>query len=218
MRWCVMQKNWFTIFNVKVTARASIIKIWLFLLYVLNYWSICNQTVFNSTALWTLVPCGKMGLLRKVMVTAKVQNVFWTTEHFVTKPGMVMQHHKPECHSEKLVQCSVSRSQQGLTSSKYDYVVSSKLLARLQPNMVWWYNIISRSVEWKSGITAFKVKVTVKVWNVSECLSWWSLLIHRTFCYQVWYGDAALWARVFCGNFFLLLLSSRSRSQLGLIW
>ena len=50
MRWCVVQKNWFTIFNVKVTARAYIIKIWLFLLYLLNCWSSCNQTWFDSAA------------------------------------------------------------------------------------------------------------------------------------------------------------------------
>ena len=50
MRLCVMQKNWFTIFSVKVTVRAYIIKIWLFLLYVLNCWSVCNQTWFGSTA------------------------------------------------------------------------------------------------------------------------------------------------------------------------
>ena len=36
MRWCVLWKNCFTIFNVKVTARAYMIKIWLFLLYFLN--------------------------------------------------------------------------------------------------------------------------------------------------------------------------------------
>ena len=40
--WCsitsqsVLQKNWFTVFNVKVTVRAFMIKIWLFLLYLLN--------------------------------------------------------------------------------------------------------------------------------------------------------------------------------------
>ena len=50
MRWCVMQKNWFTIFNVQVTARAYIIKIWLFSLYLLNCWSVCSQTWFDSTA------------------------------------------------------------------------------------------------------------------------------------------------------------------------
>ena len=43
--WCVMQKNWFTIFNVKVTARAykviHIIKLQLFLLCLLNCRPIC---------------------------------------------------------------------------------------------------------------------------------------------------------------------------------
>ena len=48
---------------------------------------------------------------------------------------------------------------------------SSKLLVRLQPNLVWWCSIISRSVLWKNGITVFKINVTVKVQNVSECLS-----------------------------------------------
>ena len=36
--------------------------------------------------------------------------------------------------------------------------------------------------------TAFKVKVIAKVQNVSECLSEWYLLNHRTFCYQHWYS------------------------------
>ena len=40
MRRCVMQKNWFTIINVKATARAYRIKIWRFLLYLLNCWSV----------------------------------------------------------------------------------------------------------------------------------------------------------------------------------
>ena len=77
---------------------------------------------------------------------------------------------------------------------------------------------MSQSVLWKNGITVFKVKVTAKVQNVSECLSGWYLLNHRTVCYQIWYGDAALWARLWCRKFFWLLLSSRSRSQQGLIW
>ena len=45
----------------------------------------------------------------KVKVTAKVQNVSecllgrYLLNHrtFVTKPSMLMQHHKPECHAEK---------------------------------------------------------------------------------------------------------------------
>ena len=50
MRWRVIQKNWFIIFKVKITSRAYTIKIWLFLLYLLNCWSICNQTWIASTA------------------------------------------------------------------------------------------------------------------------------------------------------------------------
>ena len=45
--WCfmsrsLMQKDWFAIFKVKVTARAHMIKIWLFLLYFLNCWFLGN--------------------------------------------------------------------------------------------------------------------------------------------------------------------------------
>ena len=45
--WCsimgqtVMQENWFAISKVKVIARAHMIKIWQFLLYLLNCWSFC---------------------------------------------------------------------------------------------------------------------------------------------------------------------------------
>ena len=45
MSWNVMQKDWFAIFKVKVTARANMIKIWQFLLYRLNCWSFCYQTL-----------------------------------------------------------------------------------------------------------------------------------------------------------------------------
>ena len=51
------------------------------------------------------------------------------------------------------------------------FTISSKLLVCLQQNLVCWYSIISQSVVWENGITAFKVKVTSKVKNVSECLS-----------------------------------------------
>ena len=43
------RKKRFIISDVKVTARAYIIKIWLFLLYLLNCWSVCDQTWINST-------------------------------------------------------------------------------------------------------------------------------------------------------------------------
>ena len=53
--WCiimsqsVMQKDWFAIFKVKVTASAHVTKIWQLLLYLLNCWSFCYQTWFDST-------------------------------------------------------------------------------------------------------------------------------------------------------------------------
>ena len=43
-----LRKNWFTIFNAKVTARVYIIKILLCLLYT-DCWSVCDQTWFDST-------------------------------------------------------------------------------------------------------------------------------------------------------------------------
>ena len=62
-----------------------------------------------------------------------------------------------------------------------------------------------------------KVKVTVNVQSVTECLSGWYLLNCWTFCYQTCYGNAASWTRVSCRkkNCFS---SSRPRSQRGLIW
>ena len=73
MRRSVMNKSWVTTFNVKVTARAYIAKIWLFLvlflLYLLNFWPIINQTWFGGTTSESKVYCGKNGLLRSVTIT-----------------------------------------------------------------------------------------------------------------------------------------------------
>ena len=108
----------------------------------------------------------------KMLVNICPDHIFWTPERFVAKPGMDMDQHEPECHAEKLVHCVQC---QGHSMGLYDQnmtisVVSSKLLVHLQPNLVWWYSIISLSVLWKNGITAFKAKGTAKVQNVSECL------------------------------------------------
>ena len=111
--WCIImrQKNLLTIFIVKVTRRADIIKTWLFLIKITSLlicWYICYQTWFDST------------------------------------------------ESEAKVTCE------------------------------------------KNWVTAFKVKVTAKVQNVSECLSRLYFLTHWTFCYQTWYVHTALWVRVPC--------------------
>ena len=101
-------------FNVKVTARAYIIENGLFSLYLLNCCFVCNQTWLGSTASKARVFCGKVGLLHSrsrsqwwFQNVNVCQDDIYLLKHrkFVTKPGMVMQHHKPECHAEKLVYC-----------------------------------------------------------------------------------------------------------------
>ena len=45
-----------------------------------------------------------------MLVNVCPDDIFSTTEHFVTKPGMVMWHYKPECHVEKLDFCVQGQS------------------------------------------------------------------------------------------------------------
>ena len=64
-------------------------------------------------------------------------DIFRTTEHFVTRPGMVMQHHKPECCAEKLVHCVQCKGHNEVFYQNMTiFVVFSKLLVGLQPNLV----------------------------------------------------------------------------------
>ena len=133
-----------------------------------------------------------MGLLRsrskaqwrfKMPVNVCPDDIFWTTEHFVTKSGMVIQHHKPECHAEELfycVQChghSKGLYNQNMTIS----FVSSKLL-KFATKLGLLVQQHSQSVLLKNGVTAFKVKVTAKVQNVSEWLSWYFLCVSDCVC------------------------------------
>ena len=73
-----------------------------------------------------------------MLVNTCLDDSFWTTEHFDAKPGMVMQHHKPECPAEELVHCVQC---QGHSKGLYNQnttisTISSKLLVSLQPNWV----------------------------------------------------------------------------------
>ena len=53
-------------------------------------------------------------------VNVCLDDIFWTTEHFVTKLGVVMQHHRPECSVEKKWSWqSMSRSQQRVRMSMF---------------------------------------------------------------------------------------------------
>ena len=138
----------------------------------------------------------------KMSVNVCPDDTFWITEHLATKFGMVMQHHEPESCGHFCCCCYL----QGQGHSKGSYhqnmtlsTILSELLIPWQPNLVWWYIIKSQSVLWKKKlISAFRLKVTVKVQNVSECVSGWYLLNCRSFWYQIWYGNAASWVRVLC--------------------
>ena len=73
-----------------------------------------------------------------MLMSVCLDDIFSTTGHFVVKSGMVMQHHNPKCHAEKLVHCVQSQGHsegfyyQNMTIT----AVSSKLLVGLQLNLV----------------------------------------------------------------------------------
>ena len=91
----------------------------------------------------------------------------------------------------------------------------SELLTPWQPNLVWWYIIISQSVLWKKLDYCFQGQGH-REGSKCSCLSKWCLLTHQTFCFQTWYCDALLWVRVSCKKIDLPL--SRSRSLQELTW
>ena len=110
----VMQKDCFAIFKVKATARAHMIKIWQFLLYLLNCWSFCYHIWFDSTLSYARVFYGDSGLLCsksrslqnfKISLDVCSDDIFWITESFTTKLCMLMHHCGPDCLSKRLVCC-----------------------------------------------------------------------------------------------------------------
>ena len=126
-----------------------------------------------------------------MLVNVCVDNIFWTAKHFVTKLGMVMQHHEPVSCGKKLfavlkviVTARRSRSQQGLIWLFLLYPLNWRFFGNqtLSDDTLSWVSVLWK----KNWITAFKVKVTVKDQNACpddlNCL---------TFCYQTWYCDAS---------------------------
>ena len=103
---------------------------------------------------------------------------------------------------------SMLRSQRGLIYSKYDYFccifLTAGWFATKLGLVVQHYKLECPFEKWDYCV---KVKVTAKVQNVSECLSRWYFLNYRTFCYQIWYGEVASWARVSCGNFVVVVVA-----------
>ena len=262
----------------------NIIRVWLFLLCLLNLSSVCSQIWFDGTSSWAGVFCEKNWLLclrsrsqqrLEISVNVCSDDIFWTgkliKKNFLTKLSMVG--HESECHAGKSGLLSPrSGSQWGLVLSQYNcfyyifwnadpyateldlmihhhmleclvkefhnslqgrghregsecqWIFVQKIISELpnillpncvwcgiimscnvmywftifkvkttaradmikiwlfttsyeplilfQPNSVWWYIILKSESLMKKGIAMFKVRVTVKVLNVSEYLFW----------------------------------------------
>ena len=106
---------------------------------------------------------------------------------------MAVYYHEAVSRAEKLGHCLQCQGHgKGLYNQNMTiFTISSRLLVCSQSNLVDSTASLAGVFFWKNGITAFKVKVTAKVQNVSECLSGRYLLNHGTFCHQTWYGYAA---------------------------
>ena len=171
--------------NVKVTVRTFIIKLWLFLLYLLNSWSVSNQIWFYSAAWKPECPVEKWNYCVQGQGHSKGSKCQWmfvemmfSESQNISLPyfAMLKQHREPESRAEIIsififATFIMSRSQRGLVWSKYDsfYYILCELLIPWQLNWVWWYIIRSQSVLWKQWITAFRVKVTANCQNVNVC-------------------------------------------------
>ena len=225
MRQAVMQKKkkWFAIFKVKVTVGPYIVKIWLFLLYFLNFWSVCNQTCFDSAVSWTRMSCEKMynwvrghgysGGLRYEkmfvqMISFESQNilllnlVWWCS---ISSWNVVQK----KIFSIFKVKVTARAHMIKIWLS----VMSSELLTLCQPNLVWWYIIISQIIFWE------KLDYCIQGQGHSEGSEYWWMFVQNDQIISSLpnsYCDASSWARVSCKK--IGLLFSRSRSQQGLIW
>ena len=104
-----------------------------FVLYLLNCWSFCYKTLFDSTLSSAKVSYEEIGLLCsgsrsrhnfKLSMTVYPDAVFWNAEPYTTKLGTVMLHHEPNCLPRILVCC--------LQGQGYSEVFMS-------PKMTLWY-------------------------------------------------------------------------------
>ena len=110
-----------------------------------------------------------------VSVNVSLDYILCIAEPFVTNPSMVRHHYKPECHMQKMgfyLQGHGHSNWILVHTIKYDYFYYMFWTADFLgvTNLVWQCMFISWSVLWKGCYAVFKVKVTAKVLNFSECL------------------------------------------------
>ena len=156
-----MQKNWFTIFSIKVTVRAYIIKIWLStisskLLVRLQPNLVLYYSIISCSVLWKKEMDywlqgqghseGSVCQWMFVLISSEPQNillpnmVWWCS----IMNWSVMRGKKLFGIFKVEVTARVHLCQNMTLSTK-----SVELLILWQPNMVWWYIIIGHSVLWK---------------------------------------------------------------------
>ena len=97
----VVQKNWFTVFNVKVTARAYIIKTWLFFT-ISSKLLVFSRSRSQQRLVWSKYD--------------SFYNILWTSDPFATKLCLVVHYHKPE-YLTGIGLCSRPRSKQNFKMS-----------------------------------------------------------------------------------------------------
>ena len=142
--------------------------------YLLKHLTFCFQTWYCDASLWVRVSCKKIDLLfprsrsLQELLWSNYDDfwvIFWPTDTFAIKLGLVVHYPKPECCMEKL-DCFV----QGQGHSKFSkcqwmfaQMICSESLNPLQPNLiVIWLIIMIQIVFQKDWFAVFKVKVTVK--------------------------------------------------------
>ena len=127
--------------------------------------------------------------MSKVKVTAKIQNVKeWLTvwyllnhQTFCYQLGMLMHHYKPEYHTEKLVSYLQGQGhRKGLYDRNmtfYNIFWTTDPFATKRGYLEFCFEPVCLvTCERERRITVFKVTVTAKLQNLSECLSGWNLL------------------------------------------
>ena len=161
---------------------AYVIKIWQFLLYLL-------LVLLQPNSVWVLIIISKEGssenvgllysrsmsqLRLKFSVNVSLDDILCIAEPFVTKPSTVRYHYKPERHTRKMD--FIFKVKVTVTEFRSYNQIWLFLLYVLNwwfcwaTNLVWQCMFISWSVLWKDCFAVFKIKVTVKVLNFSECL------------------------------------------------
>ena len=116
--WCIImsqivfQKNWFAVFKVKVTVMDNIIKICLFdilseLLILLQLNLVWWHIIIRCIVLWKdwiALLWSRSQERFKIPVNIHL-DISSTAEPSVTKLGVLMHHHGPDCHAKRLVCC-----------------------------------------------------------------------------------------------------------------